>query len=64
MTDLYYFRIKSWHVIAENDGTTVTARCGRSRTHPLAYPISGTVPTDEKTCERCLLFTVKDNDAG
>ena len=62
MTDLYYFRIRSWHVIALNDGTAVKARCGRSRTHPLVHPITSTVPGDEKTCERCLLFTVKDAD--
>jgi hypothetical protein len=60
--DLYYFRIRSWHVIALNDGITVKARCGRSRRHPLDYPIVSEVSGGVKTCERCLLFVVRDAD--
>ena len=60
MPDYRFFRMRSWHLIAVVEADRVYARCGRSKAHPVEA--AETLPADEKTCERCLVFITRDAD--
>ena len=64
MPDYVFFRMTpdkgSWHLIANVADDKVYSRCGRSKAHPVQAV--GTLPGNEKTCERCLVFATRDAD--
>jgi hypothetical protein len=51
---------KSWHLLEQHDDTYTYARCGRKKEHPVEA--SETLPGNEKTCERCMVFATRDAD--
>ena len=64
MPDYKFFRMSptraSWHLISRVEADKVYSRCGRSKAHPVEAVT--TLPGNQKTCERCMVFATRDAD--
>lgn len=59
MSDLKFFRIRSWHVLREWQGSEWIAVCGRRA--PDSSETVDALPTG-KGCETCFRYTVTSED--